>query len=287
MVQLLDEEIRSREVLEWTGLHLFHYPMSSCSQKLRIYLAMKAIAWTPHMVDLSRNESYGVWFMGVNPRGMVPTLVADGAVYVESNDILAELERRFPEPVLWPSDKADEIYTALADEDALHHDLRRLSFRFVHGRAGTTKTPELLATYRDQGSTTVGGKQDTSKRLEISFYENLAECGLGDEACRVSASRFRIAFDKHEETLGSAHYLFGQTVTVIDIAWFVYAHRLVLGGYPLERLHPRVDAWYRDLLADPVWLSEVEPTPIIARHVQSVRTRNELAGVDLVAMAGF
>ena len=38
MVQLLDSDIKTREVLDWEGVHLIHYMMSSCSQKVRIFL---------------------------------------------------------------------------------------------------------------------------------------------------------------------------------------------------------------------------------------------------------
>jgi glutathione S-transferase len=86
--------------------------------------------------------------MGINPRGMVPVLVIDGAVHIDSNDIIETLERRFPEPTLWPLERAAEIRSKLKAEDNLHHDLRVLSFRFVHSRAGTTKTAELLESLR-------------------------------------------------------------------------------------------------------------------------------------------
>ena len=47
MVQLLDDDIRTREVPDWSGTHLFHYSMSSCSQKIRIFLNLKGCP-VPH-----------------------------------------------------------------------------------------------------------------------------------------------------------------------------------------------------------------------------------------------
>jgi hypothetical protein len=43
MVQLIDSDIRTREVLAWRGLNIFHGRMSSCSQKLRIFLNLKGM----------------------------------------------------------------------------------------------------------------------------------------------------------------------------------------------------------------------------------------------------
>ena len=282
VVQLLDADIQTREVLGWTGLHLFHFPMSSCSQKLRIYLQVKGIQWTPHQIDLSAHESYAPWFMGINPQGMVPVLVIDGAVHIESNEILALLEDRYPSPVLWPTDRADDIRAQLAVENALHHDLRLLSFRFVHGRTTTTKTAEMMAAYRAHGRAS-----DPKKRAELDFYETLAAEGLSDARCRQAAAKFRAAFDVFEQKLAIAPYLAGEAISVLDIAWFVYAYRLVLGGYPLGSLHPRVDAWYRALAADPTWEREVAPGQALKQRIDASRRSQQETGATLGAVAGF
>src|SRR6201988_5044158 len=96
MVQLLDRDITTREGLGWKGVHVLHYMGSSCSQKLRIFLNLNGIAWESHLVDLPTNENFQPWFLGINPRGLVPVLVLDGAVHIESNDIIQYLEQKFP-----------------------------------------------------------------------------------------------------------------------------------------------------------------------------------------------
>jgi glutathione S-transferase len=136
MVQLIDADIKTREVLAWRGVHVLHYMGSSCSQKLRIFLNLKNIKWESHLVDLFTNENYSEWFLGINPRGLVPVLVHDGTVHIESNDIIAYLEERFREPRLIPADTANEMAALLKHEDDLHLDLRTLSFRFVFAPAG-------------------------------------------------------------------------------------------------------------------------------------------------------
>ena len=98
MVQLVDSDIKTREVLGWKGVHVLHFMGSSCSQKLRIFLNLKGIPWHSHPVDLPANENFQPWFLGINPRGLVPVLVHDGAVHIESNDIIQYLEKRVPAP---------------------------------------------------------------------------------------------------------------------------------------------------------------------------------------------
>ena len=57
MVQLADADIITREVLSWEGIHIFHHPLSSCSQKLRIFLNLKSIEWQSHVVDLQNKQN--------------------------------------------------------------------------------------------------------------------------------------------------------------------------------------------------------------------------------------
>ena len=55
--------------------------------------------------------------------------------------------------------------------------------------------------------------------------------------------KFRVAFDELDQRLAQHPYLTGDNLSVLDIAWLIYAHRLWLGGYPFARLHPRVAVW--------------------------------------------
>ena len=103
MVQLVDGDIKTREVLDWKGVHVLHFMGSSCSQKLRIFLNLKGIEWESHHVDLRANENFQPWFLGINPRGLVPVLVHNGSVHIESNDIIQYLEQKFPSPRLIPA----------------------------------------------------------------------------------------------------------------------------------------------------------------------------------------
>jgi len=124
MVRLADSEVRTREVLGWKGLHLFHHPISSCSQKVRIFLNIKGVKWESHIVDLAATANMDEWYLGINPRGLVPALVHDGEVHIESNDVLLHLERAFPQPCLLPDDQFGAIGKLLHHEDELHLDLR-------------------------------------------------------------------------------------------------------------------------------------------------------------------
>jgi glutathione S-transferase len=287
MVQLVNGDIKTREVLDWKGVHVLHFMGSSCSQKLRIFLNLKGIQWQSHIVDLFTNENFRPWFLGINPRGLVPVLVHDGAVHIESNDIIAYLERAFPTPKLIPAGHENEVAALLRHEDDLHLDLRTLSFRFVFDRPGPPKPAEALASYAANGSGTVQGAADRDKQTQIEFWQRAAKEGFTDQAARASAQKFRVAFDALEQRLATQPYLLGATLSVLDIAWFIYANRLALGGYPIARLHPRLGAWFGKLAARPEFAKEVAMPPETKERIEATRRTHAQAGKSLEMVAGF
>ena len=257
MVVLLDRDIETREVLDWEGLHLLHFMGSSCSQKTRIFLRLKGVEWTSHHIDLSKRENYTDWFMGINPRGLVPVLVHDGRVIIESNDILEYIDGTFPVPKLIPNDNDAEALLLLKQEDDLHLDLRTISFRYVFPQDKMVRGNDLLAAYENSGSGTVKGEADAHKQVELQFFRDLqANDGITDEQIQQSVGRFRDAMDGLEVRLASSDYLVGSQVSVVDIAWYVYAVRLTSAGYPLHRLHPRLGGWFDGLNTQPAFQVE-------------------------------
>ena len=280
---LREKDISTRGVLNLRGIHLFHYPMSSCSQKTRIVLGIKGVEWVPHSVDLSKAEKNGQPFLGINPRGLVPVLVVDGNVHIESNDILHEIERLFPEPSLFPAEQIQEIDRLLEEEDDLHIDLRTLSFRFVYNRTQSTKPAAALERYRQHGT----GTSDRKKRKEVEFYDRIARDGITDDAIAKSAAKFRTAYDKWDALLSNQPYLLGDDLSVIDVAWYVYTHRLRLAGYPVSTLHPGVEAWFLRLHALPTFPAGLaiprEIWPLVEQH----RRAQEEAGQTLPELAGW
>jgi glutathione S-transferase len=287
MVQLVDGDIETREVLGWKGIHVLHFMGSSCSQKLRIFLNLKGIPWQSHHVDLHSNENFTPWFLGINPRGLVPVLVHDGAVHIESNDIIEYLEKTFPEPKLIPEGHKNEVAGLLRHEDDMHLDLRTLSFRFVFAPPGPPKPAESLQRYAANGSGTVRGVKDRDKEIQIEFWERAAREGFPDDKARASAQKFRAEFDALDNRLAQQSYLMGNTVSVLDIAWFIYANRLLLAGYPLARLHPRLAAWAEKLATHSEFAKEIAMPPEAVARIEATRRAQAQAGKTIEAVAGF
>ncbi len=264
MVMLKEQDIQTKEVLDWKGLHLLNFSGSSCSQKLRIALAIKNVDYTSREINLIKNENYSEWFMGINPRGLVPVLVDDGKVIIESNDILQYIEQKFPQPKLIPDEHNQEAIALLEAEDELHMDLRTLTMRFFVPSFMVKRSQKTLNDYQNNGAGTVNGAADLQKAAELKFFSDLnANNGITDEQASVSANKFKHAFNELETRLQSHQYLLNDQLSLIDIAWYIYSVRLTSAGYPLHRLHPQVGAWFDKLHALEHFNREVSnPVPL-------------------------
>ena len=286
MPRLLEKDIQTREVLDWRGIHLLHFTASSCSQKTRIFLNLKGIDWKSHPVNLGTQQNYTPWFLGINPRGLVPVLVHDGAVYIESNDILTYLETRFPDPPLIPPDGASETASLLREEDDLHLDVRSLTMRFVMPKFIAAKKPAALATYeKDHG--TIEGHADPRKEIELRFWNDYADHGISDAQATHAAGNFRQTYETLETRLAKGPFLLGEKLSVVDIAWFIYTHRLRAAGYPFPRLHPAIHRWYLGLAERPEFRREVKNPAPLELMTKFLHIAQSLQGKTLVRIAGL
>jgi glutathione S-transferase len=286
MVQLVAEEIQTKEILAWEGVHLIHFSDSACSQKARIFFNLKGISWISHPLNLAQQDNYKPWFLGVNPRGLVPVLVHDGEVHIESNDILDYLDEAFSELKLIPDDDREDILAGLAEENELHLDLRSLTLRFVVPGFLARKRPEALSLY-EQSENIINGETDARKDIELSFWRTYAAEGIPDRRANEATQNFFAAYELLEQRLTHNRYLSGGKVTLLDVAWFIYTHRLSMAGYPFAKLHPKVAIWYAHLLLKPEFASEVQVSTSLKMITSAMQLMQLITGTTLSHIAEF
>ena len=250
-----EDQVTTSEVKGWTGLTLLNFQGSTCSQKVRIMLGLKGISYTNRQVNLVKHENTTAWYLGINPRGVVPVLVHDGVVHVESNDILEYVDQ-LPSDVdsFFPKDEAERklVKESLDLEGSLHEDLRNLTMKFMVPGKLVMKDETTLKRWEEQGA-------DNPSRLhEVKWWRDFARQGVTDQAARVSLEKYRNAFETLETWLSNRPYLMGDRLSALDITWYISANRLKFAGYPLDR-HPRLSAWFDSLDQNPLIAREVNP----------------------------
>ena len=85
-------------------LALYHNDMSLCAQKVRVGLAEKKLDWESRHLVLRAAEHQQPWYIELNRRAVVPTLIDGEKVIRESNVILEYLDEAYPDPALAPRD---------------------------------------------------------------------------------------------------------------------------------------------------------------------------------------
>ena len=204
MVQLVDSDIKTREVLGWKGVHVLHFAGSSCSQKLRIFLNLKNIPWVSHPIDLPGQRKCSRGFSASTRAAWCRSWSMTARCTSRATTLSNTWRKQFPTPKLIPAGHENEVATLLRHEDDLHLDLRTLSFRFVFAPPGPPKPAKALESYIKNGAGTVQGVKDPEKQVQIEFWQRAAKEGFTDERARASAQKFRAEFDGLDGTAGKA-----------------------------------------------------------------------------------
>ncbi len=222
------------------GLHLFHFVLSNCSQRVRLGLEEKGLAWTSHHVNLPANEHVTSDYQRINPNGVVPTLVHDGQVVIESNDILYYLDEHFPDPPLQPEagqerrrmNEGIELASAFQPTiKVLSHELLFRPFRKVDA--------EKIALYESQHC----------DPTLTAFLRDYAENGAAWKRRLADAEADLVAtLGALEAMLGESPWLSGSRYGLADISWIVNLNRLQQAQVDLSRWANSV-AWAERAMA--------------------------------------
>src|SRR6202051_2560527 len=76
-------------------IELYHFWSSVCSVRCRMALEKKGVKWTSRYIDLFKFDQLKPDYLALNPDGMVPTLVHDGAPVRESTIINEYVDAAF------------------------------------------------------------------------------------------------------------------------------------------------------------------------------------------------
>jgi len=88
-------------------MKLYGFFRSGTSHRLRIALRLKGLGVEYVPVDLRTGQHLTDEYKALNPQGLVPALVHQGRVLIQSPAIIEWLEERYPTPALIPADIDD------------------------------------------------------------------------------------------------------------------------------------------------------------------------------------
>lgn len=83
-------------------IDLYHFWDSPCCFKVRAVLGEKGLDWTPHLIASVQFDHFQPDYQALNRHAIVPTLIHDGDVLIQSGVIAEYLEDAFPAVRLTP-----------------------------------------------------------------------------------------------------------------------------------------------------------------------------------------
>lgn len=201
----------NKEVESYEGLHLFHSAVSNCSMRVRMTLEEKGLDWESHHLNILAKEHLTPEYFGINPNGLVPTLVHDGVVIIESDDIIDHLDDAFPSPALKPADPAqrERMYFWLRKAVEIH--IKAVKTFIYHKRVGKTMA-------HVQGEDQKYRSLQTNPEL-LKFHDKSTSTGFTDEDVAKSEQILVECFEGLDRELASKEWIAGPEFSLADIAW--------------------------------------------------------------------
>jgi len=225
-------------------LTLYHGRTSVCAIKARIMLAEKDLDWNGKLLTL-RGDQFDPEYLKLNPNAVVPTLVHDDKVIIESAVILYYLNDAFPNPPLMPVSAHDRSKVYM---------MNKLIDEYVHNSCTTlTFATANRARLQKMGREALEGqlaKTPSAARAEIK--RKVAEKGL-DAPLVVDALKYHLKLLKIiDSAMKSGSYIAGGAYSIADIAATPYIWRLE--QLRLSRIwdrYPGVAAWFERMQQRP------------------------------------
>lgn len=235
-------------------LTLYHYDRSTAAQRVRLLLEEKELPWKSVIVDTARGdvEQLPEDFHRLNPKGLVPVILNNGAAIAESLVILEYLEDAFPEPSYRPQSPEARARMRLwmrKIDDGVHVASRTIGVclvnRHIYEAKGAEKIEKYYAEMRD-------GVRRTNDRINIAS-------GLDSPLLPDAVATFRRLFEEIDSTLSESAWLAGETYSLADIALVVYVRRMEsFMMAPLWRHLVHLNEWYGRISRRPAYERAVD-----------------------------
>ncbi len=268
------DQVKSHIVPQLQGLHLFHFDGATCAQRVRFVLGEKGLArgrevkfddcgpdaskgqenhWVSRVISLVKKDNMTQVYAEIHPNMVVPALVHDGQLYLESMDIIEYLDQAFGGSQFVPIEPSLRESTMALVEQAkeLHTSIRYTTFYWGLGRLAMLNKKEReklveLAAQGPDGEDLVHFYNGYSTRtIPYSVYEN-------------HLLKLHDAFNELDTLLQDGRaFVMGDNITIADVFWSMKLLRLLETGYRFADYHPAVYEWFQRMYQRPAFQNEV------------------------------
>ena len=229
-------------------LTLYNAAHSTCSQKVRICLAEKALAFEDIRLDLGKAKDHlKPEYLAINPNGVVPTLVDNGDIIVDSSVICEYLDERYPD-------------TPLSPADPVQRAKMRAWMRFLEEvPTAAVRVPSFnmgfLPRFEGLNRQQFEAEQSDIRPLRKQFYRRMGTGGFKRADVEASIEQIGNTCRRMEAALAAGPWLLGDQYTLADIIVAPLIDRMNDLGFSYVWIKdmPRVQDWYERMQARPAF----------------------------------
>ncbi len=236
-------------------LTLYNFDLSVCSMKTRLALEEKGLPWENRQVNiLAAHEQLEPWYIKLNGRAVVPTLVDGEEIVTDSARIIRHIASLGGGNELIPESEDDQAKVDEWIDKANALDLQVLSYRYhpsfeksemlLNARIALAfqrkyENPELADRYEEAAKRVLGYKTGRVNDAKIQEIESLADEHIEELEEALQGSSFIVDDDRY---------------TLADVIWTVVLARMELLGLDSKLgadTRPNVAAYYERMKERP------------------------------------
>ncbi len=245
---------------------LYNAPQSICSHKVRFALHAKGQAFDEHKLNLFAGDQLTPEYLAINPNGLVPTLIHDGANIIDSLVIVQYLDELFPEPhPLVPRDP-----------------LARARMRSLMAYIDEVPTPAVrvpsynmafLVHFQNMPEDEFQAMAN-AKPLRKEFLLNFGRVGFPEKAYSEALDRLGRSLSRMQSEIDKSGgpWFLGDILTVADIAMMPVIVRL--DDLDLDHMwddKPAVSRWLEAIRAHPAYAPTFYPGSLLTEQYPHLR----------------
>lgn len=235
-------------------LKLYNSPTSVCSAKVRLGLAEKGLDWQDEIFNLQKGDQHDAAYLKLNPNGVVPTLIDNDVVVIESSIILEYIDELTDDNKLMPTGKQAIAKTKewLLRCLDIHAAINTMTF-------STVMREKILANKTAEEIEASIAKMPVPKMA--AKRRDMIEKGTDSDHLLDDFFTLKRMFDDMQAALEKSKWLTGNQFALADVAVLAYVDRL-------ERLG-MAGFWQTRTPKVGEWLAAAKQRPSYARAMKS------------------
>ena len=235
-------------------LELYHNGHSSCAQKVRLLLAEKDLHqdrdWISHELHLVNGEQKNPDYMKINPKGVVPSLIHDDRIVVESSVISQYIDDHF--------DDAERIRLTPGNPDLRTSMQAWIDLQDSKGfpsiAAMTLGLWELHEMKRQRD-----GGGETNDAMALLADDDLMKRYPTAADLLDAREKFAAFLAQLDECLRERSYIGGNDISLADTSWLPFVVRMEHLNLRATMIDPfpALSEWYERMKARPSYKTAI------------------------------